>query len=107
MAQRVLVVDDDSNIVRLVRSYLEQAGLTVLTATDGDTAMHAIRRERPDLIVLDLMLPGHDGWEITQWLRADPPFSRHSYFDADGQSGRYRQNSRSGTRRGRLSDQAV
>jgi two-component system alkaline phosphatase synthesis response regulator PhoP len=72
MAQRVLVVDDDRNIVRLVQSYLEQAGLTVLVAYDGETAMHTIRRDRPDLIVLDLMLPGRDGWEITRWLRADP-----------------------------------
>ena len=71
MTQRILVVDDDRKIVRLVQSYLEQAGMAVLTAYDGDTAMHAIRRERPDLIVLDLMLPGHDGWEITRWLRAD------------------------------------
>ncbi len=72
MAQRVLVVDDDRNIVRLVRSYLEQAGLTVLAAYDGETAMHAIRHDRPDLIVLDLMLPGRSGWDITRWLRADP-----------------------------------
>jgi two-component system alkaline phosphatase synthesis response regulator PhoP len=71
MAQRILVVDDDRKIVRLVSSYLEQAGMVVLTAYDGDMAMHVIRHERPDLIVLDLMLPGHDGWEITRWLRAD------------------------------------
>jgi two-component system, OmpR family, alkaline phosphatase synthesis response regulator PhoP len=71
MAQRILVVDDDRKIVRLVRSYLEQAGMAVLIAYDGDTAMHVIQSERPDLIVLDLMLPGHDGWEITRWLRAD------------------------------------
>ncbi len=71
MAQRVLVVDDDQQIVRLVRSYLEQAGMTVLMAYDGETAMHVIKKERPDLIILDLMLPGHNGWEITRWLRAD------------------------------------
>jgi len=71
MAQRVLVVDDDRQIVRLVSSYLEQAGMTVLSAYDGDNAMHIIQRERPDLVVLDLMLPGHDGWAITRWLRAD------------------------------------
>lgn len=75
MAQRVLVVDDDQQIVRLVRSYLEQAGMTVLVAYDGETAMHAIKKERPDLVVLDLMLPGHSGWEITRWLRADSHLS--------------------------------
>jgi two-component system alkaline phosphatase synthesis response regulator PhoP len=71
MAQRILVVDDDKQIVRLVASYLEQAGFTLFTAYDGDEAMRVIRRERPDLIVLDLMLPKHDGYEITKWLRGD------------------------------------
>jgi two-component system alkaline phosphatase synthesis response regulator PhoP len=68
---RILVVDDDKKIVRLVQSYLEQAGYQVLTAYDGETALHAIRRERPDLIVLDLMLPDRDGWEITRIVRSD------------------------------------
>jgi two-component system alkaline phosphatase synthesis response regulator PhoP len=71
MAQRILVVDDDRQIVRLVRAYLEQSGYEVLTAYDGDTALHAIRHDRPDLVVLDLMLPGKDGWEITRILRSD------------------------------------
>jgi DNA-binding response OmpR family regulator len=69
---RILVVDDDKQIVRLVRSYLEQAGYQVLTAYDGETALHAIRREQPDLVVLDLLLPDHDGWEITRWVRSEP-----------------------------------
>lgn len=68
---RILVVDDDRKIVRLVQSYLEQAGMQVLTAYDGETAMHALRRERPDLVVLDLMLPGRDGLSITRWVRED------------------------------------
>ncbi len=72
MAQRILVVDDDRQIVRLVSSYLEEAGYVTLTAHDGDTAMHALRAERPDLVVLDIGLPGHDGLEITRWLRTDP-----------------------------------
>ena len=71
MPQRVLVVDDDRQIVRLVSSYLEQAGMSVLSAYDGETAKHMIQKERPDLVVLDLMLPGQDGWAITRWLRAD------------------------------------
>ncbi len=68
---RILVVDDDKQIVRLIRSYLEQAGYQVLTAHDGETALHAIRREQPDLVVLDLMLPDRDGWEITRLIRSD------------------------------------
>src|SRR6476619_7437362 len=75
MAQRILVVDDDKQIVRLVRSYLENAGMIVFTAFDGEEAMKFIRHERPDLVVLDLMLPKRDGWEITRWLRADTHLS--------------------------------
>ena len=71
MASRILVVDDDRQIVRLVQSYLEQAGMTTLAAYEGEQAMHLIRSERPDLIVLDLMLPRRDGWEITRQMRAD------------------------------------
>lgn len=68
---RVLVVDDDKQIVRVVRAYLEREGFQVFSAYDGETALHIIRRERPDLIVLDLLLPGRDGWEITRILRSD------------------------------------
>ena len=72
MGQTILVVDDDKQIVRLVRAYLEQAGYQVIVAHDGDTALQSIRRDRPDLIVLDLMLPDKDGWEITRLVRSDP-----------------------------------
>jgi two-component system alkaline phosphatase synthesis response regulator PhoP len=68
---RILVVDDDKEIVRLVRSYLERAGFNVVTAYDGETALHSLRRERPDLIVLDLMLPDRDGWDLTRLIRTD------------------------------------
>ena len=70
--RRILVVDDDREVVRLIRAYLEQAGFEVLAAYDGDTAVHVIRRERPDLLLLDLMLPGKDGWAITRLVRGDP-----------------------------------
>ena len=72
MAQRILVVDDDKQIARLIRSYLEQAGFQVNVAHDGETALHALRRERPDLVVLDLMLPDRDGWDVTRTVRSDP-----------------------------------
>jgi DNA-binding response OmpR family regulator len=68
---RILVVDDDREIVRLVRAYLEKAGYTVLAAFDGETALHTLRRERPDLLVLDLMLPDRDGWDLTRLIRKD------------------------------------
>ncbi len=76
MAQRILVTDDDHQIVRLVRSYLEQAGYQVLTAADGSTALRIIRTERPDLIILDLMLPDRDGWDITRVVRGDENLAR-------------------------------
>ena len=69
--ERILVVDDDKEIVRLVQGYLEQAGFEVLKAYDGETALHILRRETPDLLVLDLMLPDRDGWDITRLIRAD------------------------------------
>jgi DNA-binding response OmpR family regulator len=73
MAQRILVVDDDHEIARLVGAYLVQAGFQVATAYDGAAALRAVHAERPDLLVLDLMLPDQDGIEIARALRADPP----------------------------------
>ena len=72
MGQRILVVDDDKEIVRIIRAYLEKAGYSVLTAYEGETALHIIRSDRPDLVVLDLMLPDRDGWSITRIVRGDP-----------------------------------
>ena len=68
---RILVVDDDKEIVRLLRSYLEKTGYEVFAAYDGETALHTLRREKPDLLVLDLMLPDRDGWDITRLIRSD------------------------------------
>lgn len=67
----VLVVDDEAKIVQLARDYLEHAGFTVLTASDGRTAVETARRRQPDLIVLDIGLPGLDGLEVTRALRRD------------------------------------
>ena len=72
LKQRILVVDDDKDIVRLMRAYLEQAGYEVLAAYNGETALFTIRHERPDLVLLDLMLPERDGLEIIRLLRSDP-----------------------------------
>ena len=69
--QQILVVDDDKEIARLLRGYLEKAGFDVLVAHDGRTAVHTLRREKPDLLVLDLMLPDMDGYDITRLVRQD------------------------------------
>jgi two-component system alkaline phosphatase synthesis response regulator PhoP len=71
MAQTILVVDDEARIVKLVRDYLERAGYDVLDARDGETALTLARLEHPDLIVLDLMLPGVDGLDICRRLRQE------------------------------------
>jgi two-component system alkaline phosphatase synthesis response regulator PhoP len=65
----VLVVDDEANLVELVESYLAREGYTVLTAADGPTALTLARTRNPDLIVLDVMLPGLDGIEVCRRLR--------------------------------------
>ena len=65
----ILVVDDDPKIVRLVRAYLERAGHTVVEAGDGGSALEAIARLDPALVVLDLMLPGVDGLAILEAVR--------------------------------------
>jgi len=67
----ILVVDDDRKIVALVRAYLEREGFTVITAYDGREALRQARAEDPALIVLDLMLPEVDGFEVMRLLRAD------------------------------------
>src|SRR5665811_453010 len=67
----ILVVDDEPRIVQLVRDYLEHGGFTVLVASDGQTALRTARTGRPDLVVLDLGLPGLDGLDVTRALRRD------------------------------------
>ena len=65
----ILVVDDEPRIVQLVRDYLEHGGFTVLTASDGPAALRSARTGRPDLVVLDLGLPGLDGLDVARTLR--------------------------------------
>ncbi|MDX1523812.1 MAG: response regulator transcription factor [Anaerolineae bacterium] len=71
MNELILVVDDEPRIVKLARDYLEQGGFQVATAMDGTTALAVARRERPDLIVLDLNLPGMDGLDVCRTLRRE------------------------------------
>ncbi len=69
MSKRVLVVDDEHSIVTLLEYNLKQAGFTVLTAYDGEEGLHKALEERPDFIILDLMLPKLDGIEVCKQLR--------------------------------------
>jgi len=65
----VLVVDDEANLVELIHGYLAREGYDVITASDGPAALAAARTHRPDLVILDIMLPGLDGIEVCRQLR--------------------------------------
>ena len=71
--ERVLVVDDEPDIVALVAYHLAKSGYRVSTASSGTEAIEAVRRERPSLVVLDLMLPGMTGYEVLEQIRANEP----------------------------------
>ncbi|MEJ2229791.1 MAG: response regulator [Nitrospirales bacterium] len=75
MAATVLVVDDEKDLVELVKYHLEKEGLKCLEARDGETALQVAKERSPDLVVLDLMLPGLDGIEVCRKLRKDPKTS--------------------------------
>jgi DNA-binding response OmpR family regulator len=66
---RALVVDDEPSLIRAVAAYLDREGFEVTTATDGEQALHLAREQAPDVVVLDLMLPGIDGIEVCRALR--------------------------------------
>ena len=67
---QVLIVDDEPTIREIVVRYLERDGFATLEAADGDRARELVERESPDLVVLDLMLPGTDGLELCRWIRS-------------------------------------
>ena len=71
MTSLILVVDDEPKVARLARDYLEKNGFRVVTAADGQTALTTARREKPDLVILDLMLPQIDGREVCRILRRE------------------------------------
>ncbi len=72
MPKKILAVDDERHIVRLVQVNLERAGYEVVTAFDGKDALEKVKSENPDLVVLDVMMPYMDGFEVLQNLRKDP-----------------------------------
>lgn len=72
MTEKILIVDDDPELLRLIAYPLHQAGYKTLGATDGAQALEKVRSERPDLMILDIMLPGPDGIEVCKQLRGNP-----------------------------------
>jgi two-component system, OmpR family, alkaline phosphatase synthesis response regulator PhoP len=69
MTKKILVVDDEPQIVKVVKAYLEQSGFQVVTAADGKAALTAFQREKPDFMILDLNLPGMDGLDVCRAVR--------------------------------------
>lgn len=72
MPKKILAVDDERHIVRLVEVNLQRAGYEVVTAYDGREALEKVKAENPDLVVLDVMMPYMDGFEVLKHLKADP-----------------------------------
>ena len=72
MANKILVVDDEPNIVLSLEFLMKQAGFQVRTASDGEVALAAIAAEQPDLMLLDVMMPRKNGYEVCQAVRANP-----------------------------------
>jgi DNA-binding response OmpR family regulator len=70
MPKVILVVDDEPNIVLSLEYLMQQAGYVVRSARDGEAALEEIEREPPDLVLLDVMMPKHDGFEVCQAIRA-------------------------------------
>ena len=67
--EKILIVDDDTNICELLRLYIEKEGSTVIIANDGATAVKMFREQQPDLMLLDIMLPKLDGWQVCREIR--------------------------------------
>ncbi len=72
MAYKILVVDDEPSIVRLMEFILARQGHEMLAAVNGEEALEKIRTHKPDLVLLDIMMPRIDGYEVARTLRADP-----------------------------------
>ena len=72
MAHKILVVDDEPNIVLSLEFLMKQAGFQVRTASDGEAGLAAIAVEQPDLVLLDVMMPRKNGYEVCQAIRANP-----------------------------------
>jgi len=72
--KKVLCIEDEPEMISLIRLILERKGFAFVGAVGGKEGLEAVRREKPDLILLDLMMPGVDGWEVYRQIKADEEF---------------------------------
>lgn len=72
--KKIIIVDDEPDILKTIEIFLKGEGFNVITAADGITALDKIRRERPDLVILDIMLPKLDGYKVCRMLKFDSKF---------------------------------
>ena len=72
MAEKILIVDDDREMVELIELFLSNAGFLTLSAFSGEEALEKTFKEKPDLILLDIMMPKIDGWEVLRRIKNDP-----------------------------------
>ena len=73
----IVVIEDDRRSLDLLAAYLQGAAITVVTARNGQSGLDAVRRDHPSAVLLDIRLPGMDGWEVLRALKADPETARH------------------------------
>lgn len=73
MAKKILIIEDDPSFSRAINHIIEKEGYDVITASNGLSGFRMAQEEKPDLLILDVMLPGLDGFEICSRLRQDPP----------------------------------
>ncbi len=85
MAKKILVIDDAEDLLELTRRLLESRGYQVIPLQDGDQAMTVIREHRPDLVIMDMLMPGLDGEEICHAIKSEPLFAHLPVIITTGQ----------------------
>ena len=103
----ILVVDDEPNIVLSLEFLLKQAGFRVRTVANGEAALVAITQEPPDLVLLDVMIPGRDGYAVCQEIRNNPAWRNMRIIMLTAKGGDIQREIRTLARRGRICDKAV